>query len=163
MCAWCNQKISDGSADSIEVSHGICRPCRNYFFSEGNRTLDKVLNCLDAPVIVVDQNAEVVSANDEALKVMDQDLEAVKGLKGGDAMECTYARLPEGCGNTIHCTACTVRGNVMKTFEEGKSLKKVPAILNRRKRESNQRIRFLISTEKINDVVLLKIEEIEAD
>ena len=75
-------------------------------------------------------------------------------------MECAYAKLPEGCGNTKHCVACTIRNNVMATFETGRSLRQVPAFLNRIERYGVHQIRFLISTERVEEVVLLRIDEV---
>jgi hypothetical protein len=48
----------------------------------------------------------------------------------------------------------------METFATGKCLRRVPAFLNRQGRDSIHEIRFLISTEKVDDVVLLRIDEI---
>ncbi|MBN2104037.1 hypothetical protein JW835_08370 [bacterium] len=84
----------------------------------------------------------------------------IENYMGGDAMECVYARLPGGCGNTIHCKTCTIRNSVTETFNTGKSLRKVPAYLDQMQDESVKEIKFLISTEMVNDIVLLRIDEI---
>jgi len=164
VCAWCNQDIRDISyqkdVSDFEVSHGICKSCKEYFFADRNRTLDKFLNRLDAPVFMVNPQGDVVLANEKALQFLGKDLDAVSGFKGGDAMECAYAKLPGGCGDTVHCSACTIRNNVMETFKTGKSLRQVPAFLDRQSRNSVHKIRFLISTEKVDDFVLLRIDEI---
>lgn len=164
ICAWCNQEIGDNSkqddALDFEVTHGICNSCKEYFFADRDRTLDKFLNRLEAPVLMVNQHGEVVLANTQALQFLGKELDAVAGFKGGDVMECAYARLPEGCGTTKHCVACTIRNNVMETFTTGKSLRQVPAHLNRQSRSSVHKLRFLISTEKVADVVLLRIDEV---
>lgn len=144
----------------FEVTHGICESCKDYFFADKRLTLDGVLNRLEAPVLMVNAQGEVLLVNDKALQLLDKDLESVSGFMGGDVMECAYARLPGGCGNTVHCAACTIRINVARTFETGKGLKQVPAYLNRQNRDSVHEIRFLISTEKVDDVVLLRIDEV---
>ena len=164
VCAWCKKEMGDASSpdegSNSEITHGICAACKDYFFSDQARTLDRFLNQLDAPVLMVNPQGEVMLANDQALQFLGKDLKAVSGYKGGDVMECAYARLPEGCGNTRHCVACTIRNNVMETFNTGKSLRRVPAFLNRAGRHSIHRIKFLISTERVNDVVLLRIDEV---
>lgn len=166
VCAWCGQKIGDkpdqdgGSSD--EITHGICPSCKEQLFSDRQRTLDNFLNTLDEPVLVINPQGEVELANNSALKFLGKKLEAVSGFKGGDVMECVYARLPEGCGNTSHCVACTIRHNVMETFRTGQSLRQVPAFLKRDTRNSIHTINFLISTEKVGDVVLLRIDEVLA-
>ena len=164
VCAWCNKELGDmpdqaGASDFV-VSHGICGACKEYFFSEESHTLDQFLNHMDAPVLMINPEGEVVLANDRALQFLGKDLESVKGVKGGNVMECAYSKLPEGCGNTKHCVACTIRNNVTATFETGKSLERVPAFLNRLDRDAVYKTRFLISTEKMADVVLLRIDEV---
>jgi len=109
---------------------------------------------------MINPDGKVVLANDKALSILDKELDQVRGFKGGNVMECVYARLPEGCGNTIHCAACTIRVNVVKTFRTGICLKEVPAYLNTHGQDGIQKLDFLISTEKVDNAVLLRIDEI---
>lgn len=164
ICAWCKKKIGDkpdqSEASNFEITHGICGPCKDHFFGDQTHTLEKFLNQLGAPVLMVNSQGEVVLANNQALQFLDKDLASVRGFKGGDAMECAYAKLPQGCGNTKHCVACTIRKNVMATLKTGKSLRRVPAFLNRLERHSVHQIRFLISTKRVDEVVLLRIDEV---
>jgi hypothetical protein len=164
ICAWCQKdlgyKPDDEETANFEITHGICDSCSAYFFSDQPHTLDSFLNQLPAPILMVNGEGTVVSANDQLLQFLGKDMAAVRGLKGGDVMECVYARLPEGCGNTRHCVACTIRNNVMATFETGQSLKRVPAFLNRVDRQSVHKMEFLISTEKVGETVLLRIDEV---
>jgi PAS domain-containing protein len=146
--------------DNQVITHGICPDCLSYFRQNMNLSFDKFLNRLEAPVLMIDADGTVQLANDKALDYLDKSIEQVRGFLGGDVMECAYARLPEGCGNTTHCAACTIRNNVMKTHETGQSLKRVPAFLNRQNRDTIDKIKFLISTEKLGDVVLLRLDEV---
>jgi hypothetical protein len=82
------------------------------------------------------------------------------GFRGGDVFECAYASLPGGCGETIHCEACTIRNTVMDTFKTGKSHLKTPAYLLQGIPDNYHEIQFEISTEKVKDVVLLRIDKI---
>ena len=77
--------------------------------------------------------------------------------------ECAYATLPGGCGNTIHCDGCTIRNTVMDTFQTGKSHLKKPAYRIHGIPDKNQEIHYLISTVKVKDVVLLRIDKIESN
>lgn len=164
ICAWCHAELEELPEEEAEkahaVSHGICPTCTAYFFSDERKTLDHFLNHLDAPVLMVNAEGEVELANDKALALLGKTLDQVSGFRGGEVMECVYARLPEGCGNTIHCAACTIRMNVMKTFETGRSLRRVPAFLNQYRDRQVQKLDFLISTEKVDQVVLLQVDEI---
>ena len=163
VCAWCTLEIGEildqNGSQSFEVTHGICKSCKDYFFADRHLTLDKFLNRLEAPVLMVNSQGEVVLANDKALQLLQKELVMVSGFRGGDVMECAYARLPGGCGNTVHCTACTIRLSVMETFKTGICLQQVPAYLNRLNNRSVHKIKFLISTERVDDMVLLRIDE----
>jgi hypothetical protein len=164
VCAWCTLEIGEvthqDDSQSFEVTHGICKSCKDYFFGDRHLTLDKFLNRLEAPVLMVNAQGEVVLANDRALQLLQKDLAAVSGFRGGDVMECAYARLPGGCGNTLHCATCTIRLSVMETFKTGICLQQVPAYLNRLNHRSVRKIKFLVSTEKVDDIVLLRIDEV---
>jgi len=165
ICAWCNKEIGvspdQDEALDYEVTHGICQSCKEYYLSNRSLTLDQLLNRLEAPVLMVNPAGEVVLANDQALQLLGKEQDQVSGFRGGEVMECAYARLPGGCGTTIHCKACTIRINVMKTFTTGKSLRRVPAYLNRENGGAIQKVELLISTEKVDEVVLLRIDEVK--
>ena len=162
ICAWCQQEMEalpeDGAVQ--EVSHGLCLSCKERFFADEEQTLDRFLNKLEKPVLLVDNAGHVALANNPALDILGKQLEQVKGLPGGNVMECVNADLPEGCGNTIHCLACTIRNNVMETHETGESRKRVPASLEQSSPDGTKSIDFLISTERIDAFVLLRIDEI---
>jgi PAS domain-containing protein len=164
ICAWCHQELEadpqHADEPGTEISHGICPSCKDYFLSGRRPTLDEFLNRLAVPVLVVDEQGVIALANQHALDILGKELNTVQGYKGGDAMECAYARLPGGCGKTEHCKACTIRNSVMETFDTGQSLLRVPAYLNRRTDDGTVRIRFLISTEKVDDTVLLRIDQV---
>ena len=164
ICAWCHQELEadpqHADISGHEVSHGICLSCKDYFLSGRRPTLAEFLDRLAVPVLVVDEQGVVLLANQHALDILGKDLDRVQGYRGGDAMECAYSRLPGGCGKTEHCKACTIRNNVMETFSTGQSLHRVPAYLNRRTSDGGVEIRFLISTQKVADTVLLRIDQV---
>ncbi len=164
ICAWCNKEIKADDqpvgSSGFEVSHGMCQECAEQFLANESLTLEEFLNRLDAPVLMVNEDVEVLLANDQALQILGKNLETVKGFRSGDALECAHARLPEGCGRTIHCKTCTIRISVTETFKTGKCFRRVPAYLDRADRDAVQRIGFLISTEKVGDVVLLRVDTV---
>jgi hypothetical protein len=75
-------------------------------------------------------------------------------------MECANARLPGGCGKTIHCVGCAIRRAVTHTFLTGKSHLREPAWLDREKDGKVTRLALLVSTEKRESCVLLRIDSI---
>lgn len=162
-CAWCNMDImvqNNIERESAIISHGICDYCATEIFATMGTELKDFLNYISAPTAVVDQEGVIKTCNQNALKIIQKDYCDIEGFRGGEVFECVYSRLPEGCGRTIHCSGCTIRRAVMETFETGKSLLQVPAYLNRGQIEDICEISMLISTEKIKDVVLLRIDKV---
>ncbi|MEI6215324.1 MAG: hypothetical protein WCP10_14560 [Desulfuromonadales bacterium] len=162
ICAWCKLEMTSGSSElSPEglVSHGICGDCTAAIFGAKKIPLTDYLDSLDAPVIVVNGDVRLVSANEHARKILQQELPEIEDRLGGDVFECVYAKLPEGCGNTIHCIACTIRNTVTDTFSTGNPHIRVPAYLKQGIPGHNQDIELLISTQKVAEVVLLRIDK----
>ena len=124
--------------------------------------LQVYLDSLRVPIVVVDSGGIVVTGNGQAQTLLHKGLPEIAGYRGGVVFECAYARLPEGCGNTIHCSGCTIRMTVMESHRTGKSFLRIRAILNRTTAEEPQRMNLLISTEKLGNMVLLRIDELEA-
>ena len=110
----------------------------------------------------MDKDGRVVAANTQGLKQVSQDVGQIEGRLGGEVFECKYATLPGGCGQTIHCKTCTIRKTVTKTHETGECCIRVPAYMDLGDIIDVKTIRFLISTEKVNDVVLLRIDDARA-
>ena len=164
ICAWCEKEIENTAeqdkTSKYEISHGICLPCKERFLAKDEYSLEHFLNNLEAPVLVVNSAGEVALANDQALELLGKGLEQVKGYRGGDVMECAHAALPGGCGDTRHCVACTIRNNVMETLETGECKQQVPAFLNQQLNGDKQIVDYLISTEKMDEVVLLRIDHV---
>lgn len=162
-CAWCDKDMgitpTETPSESI-ITHGVCPECADKLYAELGLELTIFLNKLAAPVVVVDETGTIQTANRQARTLLRKDLPDIQGYKGGDVFECAYAKLPEGCGNTVHCSGCTVRRTVMNTFQSGESKLRTPAYLNRGTPESCRKTDLLISTEKVKDVVLLRIDEV---
>lgn len=164
ICAWCNEELGSPlpDADHHEViTHGICEACVDTFFSGTGTTLHNFLDSLDVPVVIVNDDVAISAANSAALALLGKEATDVVGNRGGDVFECVFAALPQGCGKTIHCSGCMIRDTVLDTYRTGTSHLKCPATLNRRAGGQAEHIDLLISTEKLHDVVLLRIDRLE--
>lgn len=163
VCSWCKADLGEvpGNPDrDAPITHGICLKCADKYFSlSGTRLLD-FLDEMSVPVLIVNRDGTIETANLKAQQMLGKDLPRIRGYRGGDVFECAYASLPEGCGETIHCSGCTIRRAVMRTFETGQNLPHEPAYLNRRDQDSIRKIKFVISTERVNGYVLLRIEDV---
>jgi PAS domain-containing protein len=166
ICAWCSKEMPGGESKAASknmITHGICDNCRDNVLFQMGVELEAYLDSLDVPIVLVNQGGKVVTANNRARSMLRKDLSDIEGYRGGEVFECAYARLPEGCGNTQHCSGCTIRKTVMKTHGTGKGFRKVQATLNRNTPETPEQMNLLISTERLANVVLLRIDKIEAE
>jgi PAS domain-containing protein len=161
VCSWCGKSLGEKPAEGADddlVTHGICETCMLRLFAQQGMPLRDFLDRFGVPIVVVDRDGVVTSANKRALESLGKDIDDVSGQKGGDVFECSYAHLPEGCGKTTHCSGCTVRRAVMETHETGTAIRRRPAFLDRQSPDGTKRLELLISTERAGSVVLLKIE-----
>jgi hypothetical protein len=163
VCAWCKKEMgrkpSAVHGDDV-ITHGICEECQYHLCAQVGMPLRRFLDGLSAPVLLVDSGGIVRTANQSAQGLVRKKLSSIEGYRGGSVFECGYAILPGGCGATVPCSGCTVRKAVMDPYESGRSLFRVPAYLNRKTSDGSQKLRFLISTEKVREVVLLRIDEV---
>jgi PAS domain-containing protein len=165
ICAWCNKQISNdsGQQDGL-ISHGICRECQDYFFpSHGQRSFTEFLDLLSVPIVVIDDEMRLVTANRKACRLLGKKARQMEGLHFGEAVECPYARLPGGCGKAVHCRSCTIRLTTLDTYTTGQSHYDVPAFQDISFAGEKKKICFLISTETSGEFVLLRIHEITDD
>ena len=157
-CAWCLKDMDpiQGSIHSdTDVSHGICSSCRdNVIFQEGV-PLQRYIDSFAIPILVVDGNVMVTAVNQSACEVLGKKPASVVHQAGGNVFECEYARLPEGCGKTIHCSGCTIRKTVATCFMTRESQSMVPAYLNA---DSPSARTLFITTVKVANMVMLRVD-----
>jgi len=167
VCAWCNKNLSSPNADlnfeNAPVTHGICSDCARTIMSFRAKQLQSFLDQFPDPVFLVTSEGRIVTANSAGFTALKKKPEDVDGKLGGEAFDCRYADLPGGCGKTVHCKSCTIRNTVMDTLQSGKSNKKVPAYPDLHHITGEFRIRFLITTERVADAVLLRIDDISEE
>ncbi len=156
VCSYCQRPLgqkaplSDGG-----VSHGMCPACAEYFGAQWRgMSYDAYLGRFDFPVALMDGDVRVVAVNEPACALLGREAKEAVGLLGGDALECARARLPGGCGKTVHCATCAIRNTVTLTHRTGKAMARVPARLVR----AAGVVDLLISTALRGDLVQVTIE-----
>lgn len=162
-CSKCRSVIFDKTFETNSdrvITKGICDECTSYLLWPNRPEMSELLDGLDAPVVVINSLGNVNTANQKARELLQKNLPDIQGYQGGIVFECAFAKLPEGCGKTIHCDGCTIRISVMDTLQTGKSHLKIPAGLSHGTTENYLQLQLLISTERINDVVMLRIDSI---
>jgi PAS domain-containing protein len=160
VCSYCQRDLGEREPlDDPTVSHGMCTGCYAHFRKQWRGlSLSEYLDDFPYPVIVVDENLRAVAANKAMAERLGTSSEELVGLKGGEALECLYARQPGGCGSTLHCKTCAIRNSVTATFETGEPCVRVPASLV----QGEGRARLLVSTHKRGPVVQVVIEPLSA-
>jgi transcriptional regulator with PAS, ATPase and Fis domain len=158
VCSYCRTLL--GEKEPLEdstVSHGICGPCFDHYAQQWDgQSTGEFLDRFERPVVVVDTGARVIAINRAMAELQGiEDRDAVNML-GGELMECEHARLPQGCGRTLHCKACALRRVVNDTVHTGEPQHHVPASL----RVDAQTLDLMVSSYQRDGVVFLLIEPV---
>ncbi len=131
ICTYCRDIIGEKEPFSDPgLTHGICPTCYSQFTRqwEGYHLSD-YLDQFEEPIVLFNDDARVIAFNLSYSRAYLEDGEKPRGLLGGEFLECANARLPEGCGCTIHCRDCAIRNTLETTLRTGQPQKDVPAYL----------------------------------
>jgi PAS domain-containing protein len=130
VCSYCHKHLRDLPGAPAGVSHGMCPDCAAHFERLwAGMPLGEYLDDLPHPVMVVDGNARVIAVNGRMAAMLGRAPAELRGLRGGEALACSRSRLPGGCGNTIQCRECAIRGAVERVARTGRPVRRVPAYL----------------------------------
>jgi PAS domain-containing protein len=148
VCSYCRKDLGvKEPLDQDDVTHTICDDCRAYYEPQWQgMSWGDYLEGLDHPAVIVDREGRLQACNTAAERLLGRKAEETRGLLPGEFMECRWARLPEGCGLTVHCSACAIRRSVSETLETGRPQQKVPATLDRLDAREPAKIDLTIST-----------------
>jgi len=156
-CAHRKREIDDGpSAGSI--TRALCPACALEMTRATPRTAGEILNAMNVPVFLIDSDGVLRGANRSAADLLNKALPDIENQMGGDAFECSYAKHAGGCGKTIHCKTCAIRNIVLDTLASGYGFDKVPAFQSIDTPAGPSITRFVITTEKVGEQVLLRID-----
>jgi PAS domain-containing protein len=161
VCAWCKRVIGERSDPSLAdrlVSHGICDTCARLVEEYEPVRLGALLDRFEGPVLLIDAEGRVIAGNANASRVLDKAPANLCGRLGGEVIECVHSLEDGGCGKTVHCTGCTIRGTVRHTLETGESRWGVEAYQHVFTPTGVERMRVLITTERWCGRVLLRID-----
>ena len=162
VCAWCKRELETLDTEheqKFPITHGICETCAGNLLAQMGKPLLDFLDSLEVPILLIESGPLVCTGNKHARNLLNKQLSEIEGRRGGEVIECAYAKRPEGCGNTVHCKSCTIRITVLETFASGRSYVRVPAYPDIQTVSGVKTMRFLITTERVGVFVLLRIEE----
>jgi hypothetical protein len=159
ICAWCQHPLNDEPESDAPITHGICDRCVE-FVVDSRTAIRTFLDTIDSPVLAIDGEGRAISANRLALLALKKEYDEVAGRLGGEVIECEHSYLPEGCGKTVHCTGCQIRGSVNHTRATGEALLRVRAYQHIMTATGVRTFQYFISTEKLADsTILLRIDD----
>jgi len=162
ICVRCKRQLQPQEEYRTEkiITQGLCTLCTKQFIHDVPETIREVLNNISEPVLIIDSRGIVMTANDGGMRLLGKGRSEIEGNLGGDVFCCAFASLPEGCGRTDHCRTCAIRNIVMDTLVRGIGYSNVPAFQNIRTPHGERIMRFHVSTEKVEDQILLRIDNV---
>lgn len=149
-----------GSEKESRTRHGLCAACANVLVPDTGQTLEGFLDSLECPVVAVDGSGCVREANWQARALMGQDFATFHGWRGGRFFQCVHASEPGGCGHTPDCAGCEVRRAILTTYRTGEGVSGEPASLTQWDDDGPHEYIYRISTQRIRDFVLLRIDDV---
>lgn len=158
ICSYCRKSLDDKEPfDSDILSHGMCEECLEHFTRQWDGpSMGEFLDRFEFPVLVVNESCRILAANQKMADMIGRTDREVQGLLGGEAVECVYSRLEEGCGEEVHCRTCTVRNTVIQTIETGESQYRIECYVELDK----GRTPFYITTVKLDRSVQVVFEPV---
>ncbi|MEI8355215.1 MAG: putative zinc-binding protein [Deltaproteobacteria bacterium] len=147
-------------AEKIAVRYGIGEKAILEVPSELNYR--EWIEAIDAPLLLMQGNPrQVITANRRALELFEKELDEVEGRRGGQVFDCIYAFTEDGCGKDINCEGCKIRDGIIDTFTTGKSHNGVSTSLQIKKTTGTMTYVLQVSTEKVGDLALVRIERFD--
>ena len=129
VCSKCRRVVrDDGIGGSSVTGLELCADCAAY-----ERTLRasipgrEGLDTSQQPLLVITSDSRVVAANAAFAAFAGRPSAELEGWLTGDAIGCARAKLPGGCGRTLHCHACTIRRMVAEVGRTRLARWRVPA------------------------------------
>ncbi|HWP96944.1 MAG TPA: PAS domain-containing protein [Syntrophomonadaceae bacterium] len=163
LCGWCHTEINVPSEQlsGFIITEGICVLCA----SKVSKTADidiirTFLDTIDAPILLMQSEPrQVYTANRKACELFGKDLSHMEGFRGGQVFDCIQSFTEAGCGKDINCENCKIKGAIVETFTTGNSFENVESPLDIKRGERIIPYLLQISTEKIGDLELLRIDK----
>ena len=152
----------NGTIRDSTNTHAFCGCCAEHFTPPPDGPLQKHLDSLPFPVLVVDLYAGAylitTAVNRKACNWIAKGPREIVQHHCGNVIECAYARLPKGCGNTTTCRSCAIKQAVAKTRETGEPQVGTVLTLQRGDPDHPAPVELSITTMKTGDQVMLRMD-----
>jgi nitrogen-specific signal transduction histidine kinase len=159
-CTWCGIELTDNNTKTV-AGKQLCDNCTGKpLNNETYASVREFIDNLDQPVIIIENDTEITMVNKAAENVFLNNSAILEKSRAGDALQCTCAKLPGGCGKTIHCKACAIRQAVENTRKTGKGYNNIKAFQYVNTPNGKELRTVVISTEKAWNTVLVQVHEL---
>lgn len=78
------------------------------------------IESIPSGMILLDSHTKIKQVNNVLLEMLGKKLEDVVNRRFGDGLTCSKS-FSEGCGNSLDCSLCKIRNNIMTTLETDKT------------------------------------------
>ena len=94
-------------------------------FSEMEGILTAVLDAIPSPILVVDDDVQIIGYNLAASQLLAQNPGLVLHRRAGEILHCLHStEKPEGCGHAAPCSDCPVRNSVNESVHGQRVVRK---------------------------------------
>lgn len=162
-CTVCGKPVEpDVITARRNVSLAICDSCVSQV--TGASDCATLLEAIDAPVLLMQGNPrQVITANRKALALFEKKPQEVEGHRGGQVLDCVHSFTEAGCGKDANCESCKIKNAIVDTFTSADPHNGVSTELSVKKASGTKTYALRISTEKLGDFALVRIERYDAD
>lgn len=163
VCAWCGQDIDTVKQRAIPdpiITHGICNSCKANMINQMEFDVQKFLDSMDDPIIIVDSDAIVLAGNSKAEQILGKSSAKLIGLSLGETFHCENVFDKTLCGQSENCPTCELRAQIVATHASGSGQRNKPVLIKVKEESSTYSLRVGISSEKMGNSILLRIDEI---
>lgn len=123
-----------------------------------------LLESIDAPVLLMQGNPrQVTTANRKALELFGKELHEVENHRGGEVFDCVHSFTEAGCGKDVNCENCKIKNAIIDTFITANSQDGVSTQLSIKKPTGTRTFVLQVSTEKVGDLALVRIDRYKTD
>jgi hypothetical protein len=105
---------------------------------------------------------QVVTANRKALALFEKNLHEVERHRGGQIFDCVHSFTEAGCGKDANCENCKIKNAIVDTFTTTSSHNGVLTELSIKKANGEKTYVLQVSTEKVGDLALVRVERYDA-
>lgn len=159
VCNLCKAELDDKQSSVFFITNGICSSCRKDFLKNAD-SLREFLDRFEAPILLMQSDPrQVRTANQKACSLFEKELSQIEGCRGGQVLGCVHSCTESGCGLDVNCQDCKIKNAVVETFATGKSFKGVSTSLEIKKNNEINAYVLEISTEKVGDLALVRIDQ----